>query len=100
MRTTLFADFNDLSDYPEVGIQQGIPLGLEEDIPALKGLTEHEAVMLDMPGEIQAEGYVTRRDIPQGHYWYAIVTGPIRYYDELADALPSDIHDPQTTVTP
>ena len=100
MPKTLFADFNDLSEYPEAGISQGIPLGLEEDIPALQGLVEHEEVMLDMPGELQAEGYVTRRDIPQGHYWYAIVTGPIRYYDELTDALPPDIHNPQAAVTP
>jgi len=100
MQKTLFADFNDLSDYPEVGIPQGIPLGLEEDIPALRGLTEHEDVILDMPGELQAEGYVTERDIPQGRYWYAIVTGPIRYYDELADELPPTPHDQQAHLTP
>ncbi len=96
---TLFADFNDLSSYPEAGIAQGIPLGLEEDIPALRGLAEHEQVILDMPGELRAEGYVTRRDIPQGHYWYAIVTGPIRYYDEMPDALPPDVPDAQTNAT-
>lgn len=100
MRKTLFADFNDLSDYPEDGISQGIPLGLEEDISELRGLVEREEVILDMPGELQAAGYVTRRDIPQGHYWYAIVTGPIRYYDELADALLPDVQESQTNVTP
>lgn len=83
MCSTLFADFNDLSEYPGAGISQGISLGLEEDIPALQGLTEHDQVILDMPGELQAEGYVTRRSILQGHCWYAIVTGPIRYYDEV-----------------
>ncbi len=33
MKKHVLADFNDLSDYPEAGIVQGIPLGLEQDIP-------------------------------------------------------------------
>lgn len=83
MRKVLFADFNDLSDYPEAEIRQGIPLGLERDIPALQELREHEQVILDMPGDLQADGYVTYRVIPQGRYWYGVITGNVRYYDEL-----------------
>ena len=86
MKKHVLADFNDLSDYPEMGIVQGIPLGLEEDIPDLCQLRDHEEVILDMPGELQADGYVTRRDIPQGHYWYGVVTGHAVYSDEI----PSD----------
>jgi hypothetical protein len=91
MKKTVFADFNDLSDYPEADIQQGIPLGLQEDIPELESLTEHEEVILDMPGELQAEGYVTCRQIPQGHYWYGVVTGGIRYHDEIANDKQSSV---------
>lgn len=88
MKKHVLADFNDLSDYPEAGIVQGIPLGLEEDIPELRHLHDHEEVMLEMPGELQAEGYVTRREIPQGHYWYGVVTGHVLYADEV----PADAH--------
>jgi|GEM_PF-3507547 len=88
MNKQVFADFNDLTDYPEAGIIQGVPLGLEEDIPELRDLVEQEVVTLAMPGEMQAEGYVTRRDIPQGIYWYGVITGPVIYLDEL----PADSH--------
>jgi len=84
MKKHVFADFNDLSDYPEAGIIQGVPLGLEEDIPELRDLVEQEAVILEMPGELQAEGYVTRRDIAEGHYWYGVVIGPVIYADEMS----------------
>ena len=83
MTKRIFADFNDLSDYPEVHIVQGIPLGLEADVPELRSLQEHEEVILDMPGEIQAEGYVTRLELPQGIYWYGVVTGRVVYADEV-----------------
>lgn len=83
MKKRVFADFNDLSDYTEAGIVQGVPLGLEEDIPELRQLQEHEDVILEMPGELQADGYVTCREIPQGHYWYGVVTGHVLYADEL-----------------
>jgi hypothetical protein len=83
MKQRVFADFNDLSDYPEAGIVQGIPLGLEEDIPELRQLHEHEVVILEMPGELQADGYVTRREMPQGHYWYGVVTGRVLYANEV-----------------
>ena len=74
----------DLSDYPDVGIVQGIPLGLAEDIPELRNLTEHETVILVMPGELQAEGYVTQRVLMVGHYWYGVVTGQVIYADEMS----------------
>jgi len=83
MSRRVLADFNDLSDYPELGITQGIPLGLEADIPELRDLREHEEVILEMPGEVQAEGYVTRRELPQGHFWYGVVTGRIVSPDEV-----------------
>ena len=88
MNKQVFADFNDLSDYPEVGIVQGIPLGLEEDIPELRLLQEHEEVVLAMPGELQAAGYVTRRVIPQGHFWYGVVTGHVIYLDDVSATPP------------
>jgi hypothetical protein len=83
MKKRIFADFNDLSDYPEAGIVQGVPLGLEEDILELQLLQEHEEVILEMPGELQADGYVIYREIPQGRYWYGIVTGRVLYADEV-----------------
>ena len=84
MPKQVFADFNDLSDYPDMEIVQGIPLGLAEDIPELRGLTEHETVVLVMPGELQADGYVTQRILNVGHYWYGVVTGSVIYADEIS----------------
>jgi hypothetical protein len=71
----LFADFNSLDEDPELG--RFITLGAESQVEELRGLEDGEHVLLQDPGELEAEAYVVSRTVRNEKWWLGILTGKI-----------------------
>ena len=75
-------DFNRVITDSQNQLTDALQLGYQELTPTTRDLEDGDLILVDMPGELQAEARVTQRDDERGRYWYAELVGQVHYYEE------------------
>jgi hypothetical protein len=70
----VYSDFNDYERLPDGSVRVALgPQSLLKTLEPLADPQDGEAVMVVLPGELEAAGTLVREPLEQGIFWYAVL---------------------------